>query len=191
MNARLSYSAYAVHHGAQARGAPLGIALSIALIIFLVGIVAAFIGFAPGILGEKWVEAFGKHVNRWADGAHHSLAGFGKAVVGGLLLTVACIFGGVVTSFGDESAPVSLSEKYLNKYVATVLTVLKYEGFVLGGLIGLAIAVAVIILLLWLAARLLAVIPVTSRSVAIAAFVFAVVVCVAGYITVTPGASRR
>ena len=161
-----------------------GIPVSIALILMLLGIIAGFVAFAPGILGETWVEAFGKGVNRWADDARHSLARFGQAVVGGLLLIVAFIFLGFVASFSENSGPPPWSsEKVVNEYVDILLTVLKYTGFVVGGLVGLAIAVAVITLLLWLLARLLAVIPVTPRSVAIIAFACTIAVCVAGYMT--------
>jgi hypothetical protein len=161
-----------------------GTPVSIALILMLLGIIAGFVAFAPGILGERWVEGFGRGVNRWADGARHSLAKFGQAVVGALLLIVVFIFIGLIASFSENNGPPpGASEKVENEYVGILLTVLKYTGFFVGGLIGLAMAVAVTTLLLWLAARLLAVIPVTPRSIAIIAFACTVAICVAGYMT--------
>lgn len=158
--------------------------MSLAFILMLLGILAGFLAFAPGMLGEQRIEAFGQRVNRWADGARHSFARSGQAAVGGMLTLVVSLFLGLVFAFGETGLlPPWGSERVVDEYFDAFSTFLKYAGFLLGGLLGLSMAVAVIFFFLWLAARLLAVIPVTPRSVAIVAFLATVAICVAGYET--------
>lgn len=157
--------------------------MSIELIVALVSIAVGFVAFVPAMVGEKRVEEFGDRFKRTAQRMQHALPGFGKSVVGGLLALVVLIVGSVLAGLTDSGLPPWASEKVAREWVEIISTVLKYTGFVAAGLIGLAIAAAVVVLLLWFAARLLAAVPVGPRSLATTAFVLTVGVSVAGYVS--------
>lgn len=158
--------------------------MSTGRVLSLIGLAGAFVAFVAAILPEKWLKAFRKWVNGLGATAHPSIAGFGKTVVGGLLLTLACVVFGFLLSFTDNSGlPPGTSAKVTNEYIHQSLTILKYVGLGVGGLIALTLVVSVIIGALWLLARLIAVLPLTPRFYAAIALVIALVVFVLTWIT--------
>jgi hypothetical protein len=158
--------------------------MSTGRVLALVGLAGAFLAFVTAILGEKRVEDFGKSVNKWAGGAHLSVAGFGKSVVGGLALLIFCVVVGLIEAFAETGGlPPGTSQKATNEFVHATLNTLKLAGVIVGGLIGLTIALAIILFALWLTARLIEVLPLGPRPVAIIAFAVAVAVFVPNFVT--------
>jgi hypothetical protein len=155
------------------------------LVILLVAVVVGFVAFAPAVFGDQRVERAGNDFKRAVEAIRGAVVRVGTAVIAvGLVLAFGIVVVVALFFFGENSGlPPGTPEKVINEYVDILLTVLKYTAFVVGGLIGLAAAVGVIVVFLSLVFSLLALVPVTTRSVGATAFVLTVAVAAAGYIS--------
>ena len=162
------------------------------LVVALVGVLAGIVAFVPAIVGEKVVEGFGSRLTETAERMRRTVPGATESIVAVILFFVVLLVVIVGQAAGDHPGltPWS-SHKQIEESFNLTLTILKWTGIVAGGLVGLAIAVTLIGLALWLFAQLLSVVPVGPRSLACTALVLTVSVSAAGYVVAHGDARRR
>lgn len=152
------------------------------LIVALVGILVGVVAFLPAIVGEKAVERFGSRVGTAAERMRRVTRRVGEHVVATLIILAVTIVMIVVLDPVNPGLTPWSSGKHIEESLDLTLTILKWTGIVSGGLVALAIVVAAVCLVLWIFARLLAVVPVGPQSVAGIALFLTFGVSLAGYV---------
>ena len=162
------------------------------LIVALVGILVGVVAFVPAIIGEAAVERFGARLRTKAERMRRAVPRVGRSVVTTLLLAAVMIV--IIVVLGPVVAPGVTpwsSDKQIEESFDLSLTILKYTGLLAGGLVGLALALTAVGLVLWLLAKLLAVVRIGPRSIAGTALILTIGVSVAGYVVARSEAAGR